>query len=222
MIKVGLRLSVFLLCGLIGIASTWLSRALTPVELPKAKTTVPVDVSAEIEAVYQSVLDREFKKDGVTRLVIQDATTGCPLYEDRETRIKFGPANKSFAEIVSEGLRTAETSTIENYLESNKTSERIAIHSDRGNKFVLVGEKELATLFREDEFDRAWTRFYAKYPKSSGLVFLSKIGFNTDYTQAMIYAGRQCGGLCGSGSYLVLNKKNGVWIVESRMGLWVS
>jgi hypothetical protein len=222
MIKAALRPSVFLLCALIGTVSVWFTRSLRRVEVSKPRAAVPVNVSAESEAVYQSALDQKFAQDGVRLLVIQDVTTGCPAYEDPEIRSKIGPDTKSFVQIVSEGMHTAKTSTIENYLESNKSSERIAIHANVGSKYLLVGEKELAQVFRKGEFDRAWTRFYAKYPNSSGLIFLSKVGFNSDRTQAMLYAGRQCGGLCGSGSYLLLNKRNGKWFVEEDMGLWVS
>src|SRR6266404_8445193 len=222
MMKVALRLSVFLLCAFLGTVSAWFTRSLRRVELSKPRAAFEVNVSAESEAVYRSVLDQKFVQDGVRLLVIQDVTTGCPAYEDPEIRSKIGPDTKSFVQIVSEGMRSAETSTIENYLESNKSSERIAIHANVGSNYVLVGEKDLAAVFRKGEIDRGWTRFSAKYPNSSGLIFLSKVGFNTDHTQAMLYAGRQCGGLCGSGSYLLLHKRNGKWVVEQDMGLWVS
>jgi len=226
MVKAVLRLSVFVLCALLGAVSVWLNRSLRHVELPEPRSAQKInfseDISEESEAVYQSVLDQNFAQDGAKLLVIEDETTGCPMYEDPEIRIKFGPETKSFAEIVSEKMQSAETSTIENYLERNKISEKIAIPTDVGSKHLLVGKKELASVFRKGEFDMGWTRFYKKYPDSTGLIFFSKVGFSSDHNQAMLYAGRQCGGLCGSGSYLLLNKRNGKWVVEKDMGLWVS
>ena len=65
------------------------------------------------------------------------------------------------------------------------------MRSNLSIRYVLVGDKGLEDLFRKDKFDRGWTGFYAKYPHSSGLIFLSKVGFNADFTQAMLYAGRQ-------------------------------
>ena len=222
MVKIARRLSVFILCALLGAVSVWVNRSLRRVELSKPRAAGPVNISEDSDAVYQSVLDQNFAQDGAKLLVIEDETTGCPMYEDPEIRIKFGPETKSFTETVSEKMQSAETSTIENYLERNKISEKIGIHTIVGGKYLLVGKAELAGVFRKGEIDMGWTRFYKKYPDSSGLIFLSKVGFNPDRTQAMLYAGRQCGGLCGSGSYLLLNKRNGKWVVEKDMGLWVS
>jgi hypothetical protein len=54
------------------------------------------------------------------------------------------------------------------------------------------------------------------------LLFFSRIGFNPQYNQAFLYAGKSCGGLCGFGSYFLLAKQEGKWIIERQQGLWVS
>jgi hypothetical protein len=74
----------------------------------------------------------------------------------------------------------------------------------------------------ENAVDRAWKKFYAKYPGSTGILFFSKAGFNSKMTQAFIYAGRQCGGLCGFGKYILLEKKGSAWTIKNEMQLWVS
>jgi hypothetical protein len=53
-------------------------------------------------------------------------------------------------------------------------------------------------------------------------LFFSKAGFNSKKTQAFIYAGRQCGGLCGLGKYILLEKKGSAWAIKNEMELWVS
>ena len=53
--------------------------------------------------------------------------------------------------------------------------------------------------------------FYKQYPNSSGWIELSAVGFNADKTVAVVYMGHHCGGLCGSGGFHVLQKKDGKW-----------
>jgi hypothetical protein len=87
---------------------------------------------------------------------------------------------------------------------------------------VIVTGDDLSRVFPKGGVDRFWTRFYKKYPKSPGIIFFSNIGFNDRNNQAFLYAGRQCGGLCGSGKYVLLKKENGAWVIQEKMELWVS
>jgi hypothetical protein len=88
--------------------------------------------------------------------------------------------------------------------------------------FAVKNDADIAPLFPKGEPDRAWKMFYAKYHGSTGILFFSKAGFNSKKTQAFIYAGRQCGGLCGLGKYILLEKKGSAWAIKSEMELWVS
>lgn len=42
----------------------------------------------------------------------------------------------------------------------------------------------------------------------------SQVGFNPAVNRAIVYFGHHCGGLCGAGALVALQKKNGVWIVD--------
>ena len=87
---------------------------------------------------------------------------------------------------------------------------------------MLVGQKDLEPLFPKGEFDRAWGKFYAKYPNSSGIINFSNPGFNRIYTQAVVSTGRGCGGLCGAGYFVLLAKEHGAWTVKTKVETWVS
>jgi len=50
-----------------------------------------------------------------------------------------------------------------------------------------------------------------RYRQSGGYVFMSAVGFNKKKTQAIVYMGSICGGLCGSSSFHLLEKVNGQW-----------
>jgi hypothetical protein len=48
---------------------------------------------------------------------------------------------------------------------------------------VLISKKEHDKIFS----DESWDTFYQKYPDSPGYIGLSRVGFNSNHTQAIIY-----------------------------------
>lgn len=51
---------------------------------------------------------------------------------------------------------------------------------------------------------------------------LSRVGFNSDRTRALVYVGNQSHWLTGAGFYLVLVKTKGGWSVEHEFMSWIS
>jgi len=71
-------------------------------------------------------------------------------------------------------------------------------------KFRMKQQYELLTK------QEIYARF--KHPGEGGWVELSAVGFNRQRTVAVLWVRYGCpGGLCGSGSFQVLHKKNGKW-----------
>jgi len=64
--------------------------------------------------------------------------------------------------------------------------------------------------------------FYKRYPGSSGLIILSRVGFNAAMNQAMIYIQHRCGGLGGTGYYVLLEKTADKWNLAKQNMVWVS
>ena len=184
--------------------------------------SVSVTPSADEEySVYSGYLRSEELLGNTKLLVIREGTTGCPMYEDGSILIKFG-TKESFHQIVKKRFQEVEQATLDDYVENNKTPEKLLSKFDLPIKYVIVNHVDLAPLFPKEGPDRAWKKFYAKYPNSTEILFFSKVGFNSKKTQAFIYAGRRCGGLCGSGKYILLEKKGSTWSVENEMELWTS
>ena len=75
--------------------------------------------------------------------------------------------------------------------------------------FVLVSEEQLRTYFGQG--GSGWKAFYKDYPNSGGYLFFSPIGFNANKDIAVLQVNHWCGGLCGSGSFSVLQKKDDEW-----------
>lgn len=56
-----------------------------------------------------------------------------------------------------------------------------------------------------------------------GLVTLGEIQFDEKHQRAVVWFGFRCGGLCGNGGTVVLEKKNGIWHKKTRpCSIWMS
>ena len=62
-----------------------------------------------------------------------------------------------------------------------------------------------------------YRRFYDRFPRTSGLVEVSRVGFNADDTMALMNARRSCGMDCADDSLLLLAKRAGRWAVVARL-----
>ncbi len=109
---------------------------------------------------------------------------------------------------------------ISEYFRSN------AAPSKWDNNFSLPSE---VRLLSEEDFhkyfgDRGswWEGFYRDFPGSGGLLGFSRVAFNTDHTLALFYASHTCGGLCGTGHYVLMKKVNGAWKVSKSAMSWIS
>lgn len=62
------------------------------------------------------------------------------------------------------------------------------------NKYKLLTKEDMTGLFPER--DVYWETFHKRYPNSSGLISLSREGFNREMNQALVFFMSMCGGLC--------------------------
>ena len=59
------------------------------------------------------------------------------------------------------------------------------------------------------------------YLNLGGMLELSRVAFNPANTQALVYLGYDCGILCGTGYFFLLNKdRTGAWVVVKRQTDW--
>ena len=55
-----------------------------------------------------------------------------------------------------------------------------------------------------------------------GLLTISEIRFDKTHTHALVSLSFVCGGLCGNGTTMLLEKKDGAWMRKAQCGGWVS
>ena len=88
-------------------------------------------------------------------------------------------------------------------------------------EYMLLNKDQLETLFKEG-LGKGWEGYWKGYPKGTGLLGLSRVGFNRAHTTAYVYASETCGSLCGNGYSFLLEKVNGTWQVKEKKDLWIA
>jgi hypothetical protein len=81
--------------------------------------------------------------------------------------------------------------------------------------YTMMPQAEFEEVFGKG--GSGWTEFSAKYPGASGLVVLSRVGFDADEDTALVFVYYRCGDLCGAGGLYVLVKTDGSWKVQDQL-----
>jgi hypothetical protein len=111
------------------------------------------------------------------------------------------------------------------YLERGRT--RVGLDArafNAGGRVELVSNVTLAELSRGSAANpnTFWRAFYARFPGSVGLLSFSRPGYDATRTHALLYYGHGCGGLCGDGGYVLLERRDGKWMILRRVVTWMS
>ena len=87
--------------------------------------------------------------------------------------------------------------------------------------YRLLTPAQLDALFKSD-LREAWDIYWKRYPRATGLLTFSRVGFNATKTRAFVYVADVCGALCGYGRTFVLEKQNRAWKIVDERQLWIS
>lgn len=115
---------------------------------------------------------------------------------------------------------------LDSYKSENRASRLLShsIHAETPYDFMT--SKEMAEMFSSHTSPvEGWSKFYKRYPNSPGIIEFSAVGFNRKRTKALVYVVRQCGGLCGTGGYKFLVKRDDEWVnidIHVRNCGWIS
>jgi hypothetical protein len=181
------------------------------------------EVPDEDYAVYSLVIQTRFVKEGVERIVIAD-----------HTLMDLPPVMMGMTQFCgSQGMQrireAAAKDTVQDYEQKNKSSVPLDKKFSLKVPLALISELERDRIFmtakeREKKTGnpKGFEEFYRLYPKSPGFMTLSRVGFNPAKTQALLYIGNLCGGLCGSGQFFLLVREGSAWKILYAAMTWVS
>ena len=178
----------------------------------------------ETYRVYNAVFRTMYAGDKVT---FDLHSTVKQLVIRTETTIEYATAEKKENwPQVKIRLPNLSDETIANYETSLKPSSTLKRSFDLSLKYSLVPKRDFDLIFdagsHYDRMANNWTKFYERFPDSGGHIQISNVGFSKCRDQALVYFIHWCGTLCGTGHYILLNKKDKVWNVEAIAMIWIS
>jgi hypothetical protein len=156
---------------------------------------------------------------GIVRVVIFDTTDSDDDHLLRDDNGQPLPWQR-----MAESLRKKDPALQQSTLDAFRTVNTRNASLNRSLRpsidYELVTSAELEPIFcKHCGF---WPEYYKKFPGSQGLLTFSGVGFSGDGSQAFFYFSNMCGGLCGTGDYVVMEKHDGRWIIQKDIGMWVS
>ena len=172
----------------------------------RGQSTSDAGVSDEEYEIYSAAIKQYYVRSDTKLLVIEDRTFRYDFSDNEE------PWKDKY-----KGL-TIDRSAIEDYEARNvrpsllnKTSFKLQV------KFNLISDLDLKAIFHGTWGELEWIAYYRRFGDSSGFIMLSRIGFNTERTQALLYLGSRCGPGCGDIHFLLLEKINGTWTTKKEL-----
>jgi len=110
--------------------------------------------------------------------------------------------------------------TISNFHRANEKQAELALRFHLPLQYQLLSADKIGSILKDDPSE--WTEYYRQYPGAQGHMALSRVGFSPDGKQVLFYVSNWCGGLCASGSYVVMEKHGSAWKVVKEIYMWVS
>ncbi len=165
------------------------------------------DIVRDECAVYNTLLRTRF---GLSRtFVIYDHTStdhpGSLLKSDEQTTT-LQAVNREWPDVNQE--------TLEDFRIRNEEEYPLSHQLDLNVEFVLLGEEEISTAY--DDFDQ----FYEQYPNAQGILVLSRVGFNSERDEALVYYGNVEYYLHGIGCIALLRTSGDTWVFVKEIIIW--
>lgn len=172
--------------------------------LSPAPTPNPADIEKEEQAVYAVFVN----ENSGPALILQNTSTST-VEEDPQLLL----------DNIKGGLPNISNQMIDNYLERNAQPSQLSPDMQLGVEYSLLTQTELAEISSQQNWHEI---LQERYPGVQGYYIFSRVGFNNSLNQAVVYVGRVAGPLMGSGSYYLLEKQNGVWVIKEETMVWIS
>jgi hypothetical protein len=172
--------------------------------IPSVPTPSTADIEKEEQAVYSFFL---YDKGG-TAIILQETSTNISEKDPKQS-----------IDFIRSGLKNISKETLNSYLARNSKPSQLSPDMKLGMDYVLLSTDELAKISSQPNWGELLNR---KYPNSNGYTIFSRVGINNSLDQAVIYVGKVAGPMMGSGSFYLMEKKNGEWVIKEQVMSWIS
>jgi hypothetical protein len=154
---------------------------------------------------------------GIARIVIADMSQ----FDDHTQVDENGkpiPWEKT-AKLLQENAATLQRTTIDAFRGANARSAAFRPSFHLAVKYELIDLDQLVSIPKGGDW---WGEYYKRFPGSQGVMTLSRVGLSADSTQALLFLNNTCGGLCSTGMYVVMEKRDGHWVIGKEIEVWIS
>ena len=170
-----------------------------------------VDREAETKAVYVAVLRDLYLRDWLNREIEQ-------FVIDPDVSAFEGGSDL----VARERMPEARADTLADF-EKPRPGTKLPSDLAPGRPVRWFSRAEFAALPKSSGLnDLGWTAFHERFPGSGGHITLSRVGFSSDRTEALVHAGRWFDSLGGAAQVVRLEKVGGTWQVKKRSTTVVS
>jgi len=164
-------------------------------------------IDPEEYLIYSTVIDSWFIKSDIELLIIRDYTSLDESLETLEDNLDY----------LSQVIFDLSIDTIRDFKAKNTHSYPLKNFFNQNKGYKLITDEEIDEIFDTG----GWKEFYLRYPKSNGILAFSRVGFNSDKTQCLVYASNQEDKLIAEGFYFLLNKGGyNNWLIQNRQRTW--
>jgi hypothetical protein len=162
---------------------------------------------------------KELSSKGVIKIVVSNMTSSGDddlLRDENGQPIPWEKTVKS--------LRTKapalQQSTTDAFRKANAQQAMLRPSFHSPMDYELIDSTQFQAFFTKN--GGSWPAYYKQYPGSQGIAALSRVGFSADGTQALFYLSNRCGGLCGTGTFVVMDRRDGRWTIAKQIEMWIS
>lgn len=174
---------------------------------PVSESTATPQTAPDIEeyAVYNALFESRFAGADISQILIIDHTwvINTELFE------------MHLAEFQKNTPLTPEL--VASFEERNQQPYPLKSILNFGVEYQLLTQEEVDELRPLDEAS-GWKLLYEKYPNSYGFVHLSRVGFNADFSQALVYSSSFHYERLLEGAYYLMIRQDGRWVIKSSYG----
>lgn len=176
----------------------------------KSEVIEQTDSYAEDYTIYSVLINGMYNRDEENSVVISNQTTSYAL--------PYANLNESLLGVKERIPGGIADEVLENFSNKNKVPLTLQNRFNVRVPYVLLSKRDLDYIFQPGN---DWIEFYRKYP-GQGLIEFSRIGFNPQMNQALVYTSMQSGGKSGQGYYVFLSKEGGNWTIKYKIEIWTS
>ncbi len=176
----------------------------------KLTASVP---DADEYAIYSLIIRTRFDHRGLTKIVIKEHSGMSYLTDQMRDE-------RQFWSYVRNKLPGIQADTVADFKAENKTADQFKNEFSLKVPCILVTDEETNAIFRAS--GDGWYSFYKKYPGAQGILTFSRVGFDRQRKQALVYFGNQRQSLDGAGYLALLAKKDRTWVMVKQTMIWIS